>query len=315
MTIKDCIDLVDNSKPNQYTIKEKVMWLSFIEEIIINEVLKTHEGYDGRYDLFEGYSEDKLSVTLIVPSPYDRVYIEYLKMKIDEANGETARYNNSAAMYNAHMDKYKKWYNKLHMPLDASNRRKPMPMNKVGVGLSDAEYENIKKDLTHILTEYFSTVVSPDKVYEVVNSFVQNNMELLKGKPGYTPKKGVDYFNDADKDEIRSFVNEIIEEGIKRVNDIVEKAKVRTVLINLKASEWIEETSNTYYQVLNIGGITTRSKIDLQASAEQLAIFHEKDISFVIENENKKVTVYCIGHKPMNDYTMQATITEVEVYG
>ena len=49
MTLKECIDIVDNNKPNQYTIKEKVMWLSFIEEIIINEVLKTHEGYDGRY--------------------------------------------------------------------------------------------------------------------------------------------------------------------------------------------------------------------------------------------------------------------------
>ena len=29
MTIKECIDLVDNVKPNQYSIEDKVAWLSF----------------------------------------------------------------------------------------------------------------------------------------------------------------------------------------------------------------------------------------------------------------------------------------------
>ena len=38
MTIKECIDIVDNLKPNQYSLKEKVMWLSFIDEIIIKSI-------------------------------------------------------------------------------------------------------------------------------------------------------------------------------------------------------------------------------------------------------------------------------------
>lgn len=198
MTIKDCIDLVDNIKPNQYTIKEKVMWLSFIDEIIINEVLKTHEGYDGRYDDFEGYSEDKLSVPLIVQSPYDRLYTAYLKMKIDQENGETARYNNSAALYNTYMLEFRKYYNKTHLPLDNSRKRVVVPPKRVNVGLSDAEYENLKRDLTYILTEHFSSTVSDDKISDVVNKFVQNNVEMLKGKDGYTPIKGVDYFSEAD---------------------------------------------------------------------------------------------------------------------
>ena len=130
MTIKDCIDIVDNIKPNQYTIKDKVGWLSFIEGIIINEVLKTHEGYDGRYDDFEGYTEDKLSVPLAVPSPYDRLYTEYLKMMIDKENGEVARYNNSMISYNTYMTEYRKHYNKTHMPLDMTKRRMPMPPKK-----------------------------------------------------------------------------------------------------------------------------------------------------------------------------------------
>ena len=107
MTIKECIDIVDNIKPNQYSTRDKVMWLSFIDETIVNDVLKTHEGYDGRYDNFEGYSEDKISVSLIVASPYDRLYTAYLKMRIDGENGETARYNNSAALFNSYMAEYR----------------------------------------------------------------------------------------------------------------------------------------------------------------------------------------------------------------
>jgi len=201
MTIKECIDMVDSIKPNQYTIKEKVMWLSFLDELIINDVLKTHEGYDGRYDAFEGYSEDKLTVKLIIPSPYDRVYTAYLKMKIDGENGETARYNNSMVLYNSYLLEFKKWYNKTHMPLDVTGRMDNFFHPKTADGISEAEFENLKKELTFILTEYFSGVLSHDKVYDVVNEFVQNNLSLLKGADGYTPKKGVDYFTEAEVNE------------------------------------------------------------------------------------------------------------------
>lgn len=206
MTIKECIDIVDNNKPNQYTIKEKVMWLTFLEQIIINEVLKTHEGYDGRYDNFEGYSEDKLSVTMIVPSPYDKLYTEYIKMMIDKENGEIARYNNSMTVYNTYMLEYRKYYNKTHLPLSVLSKKNPAPLSKANIGLSDAEYENLKKDMTYILTEYFSDSVSADKINDVVTKYMQTNAEMFKGKDGrdgvdgkdgYTPVKNVDYFDGA----------------------------------------------------------------------------------------------------------------------
>ena len=117
MTIKECIDLVDNVKPNQYSVEDKVNWLSFIEGIIINDVIKTHEGYKNEYEEFDGYSPDKLGTKLIVGYPYDVLYVEYLKMKIDGANGETGRYNNSATTFNSYMTLFRKHYNKTHMPL------------------------------------------------------------------------------------------------------------------------------------------------------------------------------------------------------
>lgn len=166
MTIKECIDIVDNLKPNQYSIKEKVMWLSFIDEVIINDVLKTHEGYDGIYDDFTGYSEDKLSVRLIVTSPYDRLYPAYLKMKIDSENGETARYNNSVALFNSYMMEFRKYYNKTHMPLDITKPR----------ASSKGDYEGGSSNTT--------VVPAKDAVYNIVDEYMNDNIDKFTGKNG-----------------------------------------------------------------------------------------------------------------------------------
>jgi hypothetical protein len=205
MTIKECIDLVDSLKPNQYSIKEKVMWLNFIEQVIINEVLKTHEGYDGRYDNFEGYSEDKMTMPMIVPSPYDRLYTQYLKMKIDEENGEVARYNNSATLYNTYMSEYKKNYNKTHMPIDRSKRKPAKHPTTTSASVTDAQLEGLKNELAYMLTNFFADSVSSEKIYDAVMNYMGNNAHLFKGEngkdgkdgekgdPGYTPIKGIDY--------------------------------------------------------------------------------------------------------------------------
>ena len=123
MNIKECIDMVDNVKPNQYSIEDKVRWLSFLDRIIINTVIKTHEGYNNEYEEFDGYSSDKLGTKWIVESPYDELYVAYLKMKIDEENGETARYNNSSTMFNSYLTEYRKHYNNYHLPLYRNNMK------------------------------------------------------------------------------------------------------------------------------------------------------------------------------------------------
>ena len=203
MTIKECIDLVDAQKPNQYSISEKVMWLTFLDKIIINEVLKTHEGYDGRYDDFVGYSEDDLTASLIVESPYDQLYPAYLKMKIDGENGEQARYNNSVASYNAYMLEFRKNYNKTHMPLGNGAKRNSGVSVKVDVNLSEAEYEAIRRDVYNALSRDVDEVISRDKLYGIVTEYAQNNATALKGENGYTPVKGTDYFTEAEVAQIK----------------------------------------------------------------------------------------------------------------
>ena len=80
--------------------------------------------------------------------------------------------------------------------------------------------------------------------------------------------------------------------------------------VTLLANAWIGEAS-PFAQVVDIVGVTENSQVDLTPSVEQLVVFYEKDLTLVTENENGIVTVYAIGQKPTNDYTIQVTITEV----
>lgn len=82
--------------------------------------------------------------------------------------------------------------------------------------------------------------------------------------------------------------------------------------VTLLASAW-EGSNNLYSQVVEVEGVTEFSQVDLKPNAEQLAIFHEKDLALTTENEDGVVTVYAIGDKPTGDYTMQVSITEVVV--
>ena len=90
------------------------------------------------------------------------------------------------------------------------------------------------------------------------------------------------------------------------------KSTARIAYIDLIAANWIGTTS-PYSQVVAIDGVTEYSQVDLTPSIEQLVTFYDKDLGFVTENEDGIVTVYAIGQKPENDYTIQVTITEVDV--
>ena len=107
--------------------------------------------------------------------------------------------------------------------------------------------------------------------------------------------------------------NGFTEEQIaKAVVDYMEKNPKATIgFVELLADKWVG-SGNLYSQIVTIDGTTENSQVDLTPSVEQLAIFYDKDLSFVTENEEGVITVYAIGQKPENDYTMQVTITEVD---
>lgn len=101
---------------------------------------------------------------------------------------------------------------------------------------------------------------------------------------------------------------EAVRKQLRNLTGGIQPARIGEV--TLLANQWVGEAS-PYSQVVTIDGTTENSQVDLTPSVEQLAVFYEKDLTFVTENEDGVVTVYAIGQKPQNDYTIQVTITEV----
>ena len=123
MTIMDALYRIDDLKPNSYSQTEKIKWLSSLDGLIKSEIIDTHErcgndqccvnkvfpenGYDDKVDL---------NTVLVVPYPYDDIYLKWLEAQIDYTNGEIGKYNNSIVAYNDAYDLYQRHYNRTHMP-------------------------------------------------------------------------------------------------------------------------------------------------------------------------------------------------------
>ena len=115
MTIMDALYRIDELKPNGYSQTEKIKWLSSLDGVIKSEIIDTHEG--GEDIVFKGYDEyADLNTVLLVPAPYDDIYLRWLEAQIDYVNGETGKYNNSLVAYNDAYDLYWRHYNRTHMP-------------------------------------------------------------------------------------------------------------------------------------------------------------------------------------------------------
>ena len=141
MKIGEAINLIDTLKPNVYTPEDKIRWLSMIDGQIYKTVVLTHE--DGEYKRLRetvtnpvtGENEEMivrgikpyeesmdLETELLVKYPYDHVYVSWLESRIDYANGEYAKFNNSNAAYNAELEDFLRWYNRNHMPIGTKFR-------------------------------------------------------------------------------------------------------------------------------------------------------------------------------------------------
>lgn len=122
---------------------------------------------------------------------------------------------------------------------------------------------------------------------------VEEWLESLKGEKGDPPTE---------------------EQIAKAVADYMKNNPVATDgTVELFADKWEEVGEKHYSQIVTIDGVTPRSQVDPKPTAEQLAVFYNKEMMLVFENEAGVVTAHIIGQRLENDYTMQVTITEVSV--
>ena len=115
MTISAAIAACDRMRPNTFAYGEKEAWLRELEARIREEIVRTHEGAEAFLAGRAQEGED----ALLAPSPHESLYLFYLLARIDLMNGETARYNESAALFNAQYDAFSAAYNRAHRPRGA----------------------------------------------------------------------------------------------------------------------------------------------------------------------------------------------------
>ena len=81
--------------------------------------------------------------------------------------------------------------------------------------------------------------------------------------------------------------------------------------VTLKAADWLGDTS-PYSQVVAVGGVTSRTKVDLQPTMDQVDTLYSQSVGFFTVNEGGVVRVQAVGNRPTEDFVIQITMTEVE---
>ena len=121
MKIIEAINRLDALKSNTYNQPEKIEWLSRLDSMVKRQIIDAHEC--GRTVAFGGYTEETpLDTVLLVPAPYDEVYLRWLEAQIDYHNGEYDKYNNAIIMFNTAFEAYAAYYNQHHMPVSRGKR-------------------------------------------------------------------------------------------------------------------------------------------------------------------------------------------------
>jgi hypothetical protein len=121
MTIIEAITSIDSLIFNTYTQNDKVAWLSRLDANVMRHIIDNHEGAEDVS--FSGYTaQTPLDTVLLVPAPYDEMYLKWLEAQIHYHNGEYEKYNNAIIMYNTVFESYAAYYNRTHKPVSQGRR-------------------------------------------------------------------------------------------------------------------------------------------------------------------------------------------------
>lgn len=151
--------------------------------------------------------------------------------------------------------------------------------------------------------------------YKGTETFIPNADGTVGGVRSISPNMTL--YTETDNTEIvceyNRDSNKVLEELLMLMSQGgLSTSAARIVDVSIYANKWVG-TKSPYSQVVAVEGATEYSQVDLTPSVEQLSVFHNKDLAFVTENVDGVVTVYAIGQKPENDYTIQATVKEVKI--
>ena len=115
MTIQQALDRKSIIDKDSFPDELKIAWLSELDAQLYIELIQTHENPDNIK--FKPYTKDDGENNLLVPFPYDKLYIPFLFAKVAEAYAETEDYNNHLASFEKAMREFRGYWNRKYMPL------------------------------------------------------------------------------------------------------------------------------------------------------------------------------------------------------
>lgn len=117
----DAITRADELKPNEFSLERKLEWLGTLEGRLMADVyLMGPAAMAEREFVFPDSLERKLSA----PWPHDGMYVQWLMAKIDEANGEYSKYQNSMQIYNEYYGNFVRWFGRNYEPAQWHDERR-----------------------------------------------------------------------------------------------------------------------------------------------------------------------------------------------
>ena len=167
------------------------------------------------------------------------------------------------------------------------------------VNTRTANIQNEVDELTDLIGD-FPSGTDASTVFE----YVDKKAEDVEGSIDVKIERAVAKIMDNPDDALNS-INEL-------VAWVREYGAPKMTTITLLSDSWVGNTS-PYSQAVTVNGVTENSKIDLQPTAELITVLQDAEISLTAENNEGSVTIWAIGDKPTEDYTIQALITEVVV--
>lgn len=111
MYVSEAIEKVKDRKPNAYEDHTLLDWLNEIEARVQRELINTApEG------VFEYSIETDMERELLLPKPYDVIYIHYIIAMIEFNQQEYEAYNNTVELVNSTFLDAQKYYNQIYGP-------------------------------------------------------------------------------------------------------------------------------------------------------------------------------------------------------
>lgn len=109
MIVSEALEKVKERKPNAYNDRTLLEWLNEIEARVQRELLDTApEG------IFTYSIEENMEAELLLPKPYDVLYLHYIIAMIEFNQQEYEAYNNTVELANSTFSAAQKYYNEVY---------------------------------------------------------------------------------------------------------------------------------------------------------------------------------------------------------